>query len=140
LIIKRALSLVAAIVAMAAAAAVCVVAAAYALYALLRYSLGPAGASAAIAVIFAVVAAVLAFVAFRKTQPHEGRHPRVEDQSLATRLIDLAREKPIIAAGAVAAAGLVVLRNPGVVTTLITAALANKAGKAEGVERRDRRR
>ena len=99
MILKKALSLIAAIAAMAAAAVVCVVAAAYALYALLRYYLGPAGASAVIAVGFAVLTLILAFVAFRKAKPKPTRR---EEQTLTTRLIDLAREKPIIAAGAAA--------------------------------------
>lgn len=137
MILKKALSLIAAIAAMAAAAVVCVVAAAYALYALLRYYLGPAGASAVIAVGFAVLTLILAFVAFRKAKPKPTRR---EEQTLTTRLIDLAREKPIIAAGAAAAAGLVLLRNPKVVTAVVTAAMAGRARDAERRDRRDRRR
>jgi hypothetical protein len=134
LILKKALGIVAAIAAMAAAAAVCVVAAAFALYALLRDYIGPAGAGAAIAVLAALVAVILALVAYAKVRP---RHVRPEDQTVTTRLIDLAREKPIIAAGAAAAAGLVLLRNPGVVGALATAALTSRARNAD---RRARRR
>jgi len=134
LILKKALSLVAAIAAMAAAAAVCVVAGAFALYALLRVYIGPAGAAAAIAGAAALAALILAFVTFRKARP---RPTRREDQSVTARLIDLAREKPIIAAGAAAAAGLVILRNPGVLGAAITAIMASRARDAD---RRHRRR
>jgi hypothetical protein len=134
LILKKALSLVAAVAAMAAAAAVCVVAAAFALYALLRYYIGPAGAAASIAVLAALVAVILAVVAYGKVR---SRRVRPEDQTVTTRLIELAREKPIIAAGAAVAAGLVLLRNPGVVGALATAAMTSRARNAD---RRDRRR
>jgi ABC-type nickel/cobalt efflux system permease component RcnA len=136
LILKKALSLIAAIAAMAAAAAVCVVAAAFALYALVRYYVGPAAAAASVAVVAAILAAVLAFVCFRKVKP---RPEKREDQSVANRLIDLAREKPIIAAGAAAAAGLVLLRNPGVIGAAISAAMANRAREADRREKRGRR-
>ena len=137
MILKKALALIAAVAAMAAAAAVCVVAAAFAFYALLRAYVGPAGAAAVIALVAALAALILAFVSFRKAQPKPDRR---EDQSLATRLIDLAREKPIIAAGAAAAAGLVILRNPGVLAAIVSAAMTGRARDAEQRDRRDRRR
>ena len=132
MILNKALSVVAALAAMAAAAAVCVVAAAFALYALLRDYIGPAGAAAAIAVVAAIAAAILAFVMLRKAQP---RPLRRDEQNVTTRLIDLAREKPVIAAGAAVAAGLILLRNPGVVGAAVSAAMANRAreaGRREG--------
>lgn len=135
--IKKALSLVAAVAAMAAAAAVCVVAAAFALYALVRAYIGPAAGAAAVAVAFAVIAAILAFVSFRKVQPKPARR---EDQSLTARLIELAREKPIIAAGAAAAAGLVILRNPSVLGAVVSAAMTSRAREADRRDKRDRRR
>jgi hypothetical protein len=137
LILKRALGLVAAIAALAAAAAVCVIAAAYALYALLLVYIGTAGAAAVIAVIAAIAASILAWICFRKVKP--GPDLR-QDQSLSNRLIDLAREKPIIAAGAAAAAGLVLLRNPGVVGTIVSAAMTGRARDADRRDRRGRRR
>ena len=139
MIVRKALSLIAAVAAMAAAAAVCVVAAAYALYAFIRSYLDPAWASAVIAVGFAVVAVVLAWIAFRKTRPASFRRRRDEEPSLSVRLIELAREKPIIAAAVAAAAGFVVLRNPRVLATAITAAMAGRARDAERDRRRGRR-
>lgn len=136
MILKKALSLVAAVAALAAAAAVCVVAAAFALYALLRAFLGPAGAAAAIAGAAAVVALILFFVAYRGIKP---KRVKAEDQGLSGRLIELAREKPIIAAGAAVAAGLVLVRNPGVITAVVSAAMANRS-RAEDRRGRNRRR
>jgi hypothetical protein len=137
LILRRALALAAAIAAMAAAAAVCVVAAAFALYAFLRSYIGPAGAAAAIAGLAAIAAVILAWICFRKVKPAP---LRPEDQTLTTRLFDLAREKPIIAAGAAAAAGLVILRNPSVLSALASAAWAGRARDAGRRERRKRGR
>lgn len=136
MILKKALSYVAAVAAMAAAAGVCVVAAAYSIYALLREALNPEAASAVIAVGAALVGLVLAFVTFRKAQP---RPLRPEEQNLTTRLFDLAREKPVIAAGAAVAAALVLLRNPGVVGAAVSAAMAGRAREAQRRDRRGRR-
>ena len=124
MILRKALFYVAAVAAMAAAAGVCVVAAAYSIYALLREYLNAEGASAVIAVGAALVAVVLAFVTFRKAQPRPLRH---DEQNLTTRLFDLAREKPVIAAGAAVAAALVLLRNPSVVGAAVSAAMASRA-------------
>ena len=134
MIVKKALGLIATAAAVAAAAAVAVVAAAFALYALAREYLTPAGASAVIAVGAAVLAAILAFVAYRQVKP---RPLRKDEENLTTRLIDLARERPIIAAGAAVAAGLVLLRNPGVVSSAVAAFMAGRAGRTEA--RRGRR-
>lgn len=137
MIFKKALSLVAAVAAMAAAAAVCVIAAAFALYAFARYYLGPAGGAAVVAALAAVAAVLLAFLSLR--QFRERPKPlKPEEQTLTTRLIDLARDRPIIAAGAAVAAGLVLLRNPRLLNTVLTAVLASRAGRA--VERAERRR
>jgi hypothetical protein len=129
LILKKALALVAAVAAMAAAAAVCVVAAAFALYALLRAYIGPAGAAAAIAFLAALAAVILALVAVRKVR---SRRYKAEDQSFSARLIDLAREKPVIAAGALAAAGLMLARSPGVAGAVVSAILTSRARERRG--------
>ena len=129
--IKKAVSLVAAVAAIAAAAGVCVVALAYALFAVARTYLGPAGGAAVVAAAAALVAIVVAMVLFRKARPSHRPAP-VEEQSFTTRLIDLARDKPILATGVAVAAGLVLMRNPKLMTTIVTAAMASKAGKAAG--------
>jgi len=132
-LIKKAVSLAAAIAALAAAAAVCVFAAAFALYALLRTSMTAAGSAAVVALVFAAIAALIGVIMLRKGNPPPDR----QDQSLTGRLIDLARDKPVIAAVAAAAAGFVLLRNPNLATAAFTAAMA---GRAKQAERRVRRR
>lgn len=127
--IKKAVSLAAAIAALAAAAAVCVFAAAFALYALLRTTMVAAGAAAVVALVFAAIAGLVGVIMLRKGNPPADHHR--QDQSLTTRLFDLAREKPLIAAAAAAAAGFVVLRNPSLMTAAFTAAMAGRASKAE---------
>ena len=136
MIVKKALALIAAISAMTAAAGVCVVAAAYALYAFVRLYLDPAPAAAAISVGFALIAGLIALVAFRRAQPESFRARRGEEP-LSARLIALAREKPMIAAAAAAAAGFVVLRNPKVLSAIVAAAIAGRARDGDG--RRGRR-
>jgi hypothetical protein len=123
---KKALSILAAIAAMAAAAAVCVVAAAFALYALARYYVGPASAAAVVAVLAALLALGLALMLTRKARP---RPLKAEEKSTTTRLIELARERPVIAAGAAVAAALVLARNPKILTTVLAAAMAGRTAK-----------
>jgi hypothetical protein len=105
-------------------------------YALLRNQLTPAGAAAVVALLAAALAAIIALAALLKAR---GRPPTREEDGLVGRLIELARERPIIAAGAAAAAGLVILRNPALLTTAITAAMAGRASRQRPSER-DRRR
>lgn len=121
---KKFVGLVAAFAAIAAAAAVCIVALAFAVYAGLRDLIGPAWAAAAVAGIVALIALVLAFLLTRKARP---KPVTGDTQNLSAKLVDLARERPLVALGAVGAAAAVVIRNPRVLTALITAALASRA-------------
>jgi len=122
-IFRKLLTMMAAVAAIAAAAVVCVIALAFTLYAALRDVIGPAWASAAVAGAALVIALVLAFVLTRKAHPKPARG---DDQNLTSRLVDLARERPLVAAGAMAAAVAVVVRNPRILTAVATAALATR--------------
>ena len=118
----------AAIAAMAAAACVVVVALAYALYALALTWLTPAGAAAVVAGVAALLIVILALVVLRKASPQSlKRVADAEPQSLTTRLIELARERPLVAAAGAAAVAVVVARNPAVLTALISGAFASRA-------------
>ena len=121
MIFKKVLSMMAAVAAMAAAAVVVVIALSFALYAALRDLIGPAWAAAAVAGAFALLAAILAFLLTRKAKPTPVKG---DDQNLSARLIELARERPLVAAGAMAAAVVVVVRNPRILTAIATAAFA----------------
>jgi hypothetical protein len=125
--LARVLNLAGAFAAVAAAAAVCVVAASFALYALAEASLGPAGAAAVVAAAFALVAVVVAWLATRKAAP---RRAEGEDASLVERLMQLARDRPLVALGAAAAMVTVLLRNPAVVTAVVSAFMAGNASGA----------
>lgn len=123
MIFRKALSMIAAIAAIAAAAAVCIIALAFALYAALRDLIGPAWAAAAVAGAAAAIAVILAFLLTRRARP---KKVKGDDQNLSARLIELARERPLVAAGAMAAAVAVVIRNPRILTAVATAAFASR--------------
>jgi uncharacterized membrane protein len=129
--LRRILNLAAALAAVFAAAAVCVVAAAFSLYAVTRAYIGPAGGAAAVAVAFAIVALIVAWLATRKVTPRTHRGARADDASLIDRLIVMAKERPLVALGAAAAAAFVLLRNPTVVTAIVSAVVAGKAAKPD---------
>ena len=120
--------MVAAIAAIAAAAVVVIVALSFALYAAVRDVVGPAWGAAAVAGAAALIAVILAFALTRKARPP--KPVKGDDQNLTSRLIDLARERPLVALGAVAAAATVIIRNPRVLTAMITAAIAGRAARA----------
>jgi len=126
-IFKRVLGMMAAVAALATAAGVCVVALAYTLFASLRDQIGPAWAAAAVAGAAAVLALICAFLLTRKAKPP--KPVKGDDQNLAGRLIDLARERPLVAAGAMAAALAVVIKNPRILTAVATAALASRTAR-----------
>lgn len=126
---RRILSFAAAVAAVAAAAAVVIVAASFAVYALAREWLGPAGGAAVVAGVFALVAVVVALVALRKAPVPRKAAPI--EASPVDRAIQLAKQRPLIALGAAVAAGVVIIRNPSLVTALVSAFVAGNASKPE---------
>lgn len=121
---KRILSLAAAIAAVAAAAAVCVVAASFAIYAFAREYIGPAGGAAVVAAVFAVVALAVAWAATRKVVPKTRVGAPPPPASPVDRVVALAKERPLLALGAAAVAATVLIRNPAMVTALVSAFVA----------------
>ncbi|HEX3700007.1 MAG TPA: hypothetical protein VHV27_04970 [Phenylobacterium sp.] len=115
--------MIAAVAALAAAAVVCVIALAFALYAALRDVIGPAWAAAAVAGAAALIAIIAALLLTRKAKP---KPVPGDQQNLTARLIELARERPLVAAGAMAAAVAVVVRNPRILTAIVSAAFASR--------------
>jgi hypothetical protein len=119
-LIGRIVSFVVALAAASAAASVVVVSAAFAVYALLRTYLGPAGAAACVTLAAAIVLGALAAFLFSKAKgPKVKRKAEREAEGLADRLAALVSDRPVIAAGAAAAAGLLAWRNPTLVSTLL---------------------
>ena len=117
--------MVAAIAAIAAAAIVVIVALSFALYAAVRDLIGPAWGAASVAGAAALIAVILAFYLTHKAKPP--KPVKGDEQNLTSRLIELARERPLVAAAAVAAAATVVIKNPRILMAVITGALANRA-------------
>ena len=67
----------------------------------------------------------MAIAALLAANPKPRRQPAPE-ADLTTRLVDLARDKPIIAAAALVAAGVVAVRNPKITAGLVAAFMAAK--------------
>jgi hypothetical protein len=106
------------------------------LYAALLPSLGPVGAPAAL-VGAAVVLLLLAWLAIAlRSRGGGGSHRPGEEASLIDRVVQIARERPGLAAGVALAAGLIALKNPRLVAGLTSAFLAGKA--ADRAEHRRR--
>ncbi|THD54002.1 hypothetical protein [Phenylobacterium sp.] len=122
MIFRKFVGLVAAFAAIAAAGAICMVALAFAIYAGLRDIIGPAWAAAAVAGIVAFIALVIAFVITRKARPP--KPAKGDSQNLTAKLIELARERPLVALGAVAAAATVAFKNPRILAAIIAATFA----------------
>ena len=51
----------------------------------------------------------------------QARRREEEDHGLIERLLGIAREKPLLAVGAAIAAGILAVRNPALVATILTA-------------------
>jgi hypothetical protein len=126
---KRILNFAAAAAAVAAAVAVCVVAASFAIYAFAKVYVGSAWAAAIVAAVFAVVALIFAGLSTRKVSL--GRPGgKVREAGLADRLVALAKERPLLALGATAAAVVVLARNPAMITAVVSAFVAGSAAKS----------
>ncbi len=132
-IVNRVIAAIIAVAAMAAAAGVVVVAAAFAIYSLLRDRFGPAGAAAIIAAGFAAALALGALVMFSKSKPATAsKRASTADRpaAMTDKIVALLTERPIIAAAAAAAAGLLAWRNPTLVATILKAADLTPQSKA----------
>lgn len=126
MILKRVVLFACGVAALAAAAFTCVVALAFALYAGLKGVVGPAWASAGVAGACLLLILSLALGLLIASRPPKKKPG--EDKDLLGRLVDLAREKPIVAASAILAAGLVAWKNPKVTAAVVAAMTATQGG------------
>ena len=120
-------SFVIALAAAATAAGVLVVSAAFAFYALVRTYLGPSGAAACVTVSAAIVLAGLALFMFRRVKRPGAKAKKLafkEADGLVGRLTGLVSERPVVAASAAIAAGLLAWRNPALISTVLRMAEA----------------
>jgi hypothetical protein len=112
---------------MSVGAGVLVISAAFALFALLRGPLGSPGAAAAVSLAAAVLigATGLAFAELSK-MGHKRPPPAEDDQDLLQKLIGMARERPIVSAGALIGLATVAIRNPALIAIVVKAFLDPK--------------
>jgi len=122
-LIQRLLLAIAAAAAVAAAAGVLVVALAFALYALMRDAVGPAGAAAVVAGAAALLMVTLGVILAAMAGAFH-RQPRLHE-----RVASFVKEKPLTAAAAALAAGVVAFRNPKVLMAVALSFLEPKGGR-----------
>lgn len=103
--------------ALLAAAVSAVVAATYAVFSLLKPELGSAGASGAVAGGLALLMLIGALAAWMKARPHTARRAKGGDPMAG--LVQMARDRPIIAAGALVAASVIAFRNPAITALVV---------------------
>jgi hypothetical protein len=133
LIVQRIVLGVVSLALLAACAVLALFAGAFAVYALLRGVLTPPGAAGAVILLAAVVAGIAAFILSRIAKPPTPRREARKDAraggDLLERALELAQQRPFIAAGAAVGAGLLALANPAVVTAVIRAFVDRKPTK-----------
>ncbi len=123
-IVHRVIATIIAVAAMAAAAGVVVVAAAFAIYSVLRDHFGPAAAAAIIAAAFATALAIGSLIMFSQAKafrPAKRGAAAAQPTAITDKLVAILTERPIVAAAAAAAAGLLAWRNPTLVSTILKA-------------------
>jgi len=112
-----------------ASAAVMVVAAAMALYGVLKPYLGGPGAAAAIVLAAGLLMLAVGLLLESRLlkSGHKGGHHKPEDeQDLLQKLIGMAQDKPMIAAGALIGAIFLAIRNPALTAVVVKAFLDPK--------------
>ena len=119
--IGKLVSFVIALAAAAAAASVLIVSAAFAFYALVRTYIGPSGAAACVTLAAAIVLGGLAFFMFGRAKGPRAKPGKGEGApgGVLERLTGLVSDRPVVAASAAVAAGLLAWRNPTLVSTLL---------------------
>lgn len=126
MILRKAILIACGVAALAAAASVCVIALAFALYAALAPAWGPALAAAGVAGAATLLILLGGLIALLAANPSKLKK-KSGSEDLPSRMIELAREKPLIAAAAIVAAGVVAVRNPKITATLMAAFMAGRS-------------
>ena len=121
---------VAAAAAIAAAAAVSVASAAFALFAAMTPLVGAAWAAAIVAAVFAVIVLIAGLIARSRAGGHDRRHEAAPDASLVQKVVEMARDHPLLATGVALGAGVYALRNPKLVAAVVAAFMEGRNSKA----------
>ena len=121
--LQKTLTAIVGLVALATATVVAILAVAFALFAVLTPLITAAGAAAIVAGVFAVVVAVVALVVAggSRDRRYDENHGGAADFGLVERLLEMARERPLLSVGAAIAAGVIAIRNPALVATIAAA-------------------
>jgi uncharacterized membrane protein YdfJ with MMPL/SSD domain len=130
-IFRRLLFLLAGATALAVSAGIVVVALAFALYALATPYVGRAGAAAIVAVAAALLIGLVGFILSRQGRPPPRKAG--ESDTVTDRVMDFVKARPVTAIVGAVAAGVLAVRNPGYLGSLLRAFLEDR-------EPRDRRR
>ncbi len=119
---------------MATVVAVCagisLVAAAFGLFVMLRSLCGEVTAYAIVAGLFALVALIVALVASRPGAAEKRPVPAPPETSpILAALMAVVRDKPLVSAAVAAAAGIIAVRNPQMISSVIAAFLQDAEPK-----------
>ncbi|WP_269715207.1 hypothetical protein [Caulobacter sp. NIBR2454] len=107
-----------------------VISAGIAIYAVLEPLVGAPGAAAIVAAVFALVALIGGLVLADKAEDgrhHQNQHAAAPDANFIGRIIDLAKDKPILSAAAAIGAGVFFMRNPVLFAALAKAFMDTRA-------------
>jgi hypothetical protein len=121
-IFRRLLFLLAGATALAVSAGIVVVALAFALYALAEPYVGRAGAAGVVALAAAILIGVIGFILTRQgRRPARPARKPGEPETITDRIADFVRSRPVTALAGAIAAGILAVRNPGYLGSLIRA-------------------
>jgi hypothetical protein len=133
-IFRRLLFLLAGATALAVSAGIVVAALAFALYALVTPYVGRAGGGAIVALAAALLIGLIGFLLTRQGRPpkrKEGESPKVTD-----RIFDFVKAKPVTSIAGAIAAGILAVRNPGYLGSLLRAFVEGREPRPGRARRR----
>ena len=119
MIFRRLLFLLAGAVALAVSAGIVVFALAFALYALVEPYVGRAGAGGIVAAAAALLIGILGIVLTRQGKPPKPKPG--ESDTITERIFEFVKAKPVTSIAGAVAAGILAVRNPGYLGSLIRA-------------------
>ena len=130
MIFRRVLMALLAVSALATAASVLVFALAFALYALVEPWFGRAGAAACVALTAATFMAIGGLLAAGGARGKASKAPPVPTGGLVERAFAFLQKKPVLAVSAAIGAGILAIRNPQYLGSLVRAFVDGKPPKA----------
>ena len=132
MIVGRTIAAVTAAVALATATMLCVAAAACALFWVLEPVVGRAGSAALLSGLLALIVAISVLIAVSRPSRPARASPETgqTDFGFIDRIIGMAKDRPLLSLGAALAAGLIAVRNPALVATIVAAFMDKPQNRA----------